>query len=520
MTETAHLLTITSVLAAAASRWGERPAILSDSGQTLSTWAELDTRAWKIAAGLTAAGIGRGDAVAVAEPQTPETLALIHGILRSGAAVALLNLQYTDRENVAYLGLVERDFSLAFAASDPASARFPQELSHHRHLTTSLTGGDAGWLLLDQPEAAGSATAVPIAPTDPAWIIATSGSTGTPKPTIVSHRAAVHAGESSVSALGLTEHDRILGMMPLFHAGGLTHSTMMTTLSGASLVPLPVFDPASAARIVPACSVTVMAAFDTLFQKIGALPDFEPAIMRSLRAVTLAGSRKYFDVLQGWGVSTISQFYGMTEGVIVSFVSPEITDDDVRKWSNGLVAPGVEVRIVDPDTGESLPDGQGGEICFKGPNLCLGYAGLPELAAQSVDADGFFHSGDRGHLRGGALYFQGRYKNVVKSGGENVSELEVEDFLGATIPEIRTVAVVGAPDEVFTEAVCAFVEWQPGAELTLQELRELCRGQLAGFKIPRRLFPVRPGAWPLLASGKLDKAGLRATAAGVGRSSP
>ena len=177
---------------------------------------------------------------------------------------------------------------------------------------------------------------------------------------------------------------------------------------------------------------------------------------------------------------------------------------------NGRPLPGIDVRILDPETGRECKPDEPGEICFRGWCLFIEYLGMPDEMEKSFDADGFFHSGDYGWLdEDGILYYRGRYKMMIKTGGENVAQREVEIFLEDTLSYLRHAEVVGVPDETWGEAVCAFVEYTDGKERSREEMRALCKGKIANFKIPQYFITVPPGEWPMLGSGRMDKPGLQ-----------
>jgi acyl-CoA synthetase (AMP-forming)/AMP-acid ligase II len=215
----------------------------------------------------------------------------------------------------------------------------------------------------------------------------------------------------------------------------------------------------------------------------------------------------------------LGQPYGSTEcGGAVAITDPDDPDPAAKRAANGSILPGIEVRVFDPANRKECPPGIAGEICYRGWCLFTGY--LPGTAPddRSIDQDGFFHSGDYGHVdESGHLYYRGRFKMMIKTGGENVSEVEIEMFLEGEIEPIEVAQVVGVPDEVWGEAVLAFVQLRPGYEhLTSEALREMCRGKIANFKIPRTFVVVQPSEWPLAASGKMDKPSLRRRAAALG----
>jgi acyl-CoA synthetase (AMP-forming)/AMP-acid ligase II len=199
--------------------------------------------------------------------------------------------------------------------------------------------------------------------------------------------------------------------------------------------------------------------------------------------------------------------YGMTEigvGVTGSFLDSDL---EVRTTMSGWPLTGYEVKIIDPATGATLPPEEHGEICVRGYQVMQGYYKKPEETAKVIDADGWLHTGDTGFLReDGCMRFLGRYKDMLKVGGENVDPTEIEGLL-LEDPRINHVAIVGIPDERLSEVPVAFIIKEPGQSLTEEQVIALCRGRIAGFKIPRRVFFVE--AFPMTGSGKIQKYLLR-----------
>ncbi len=477
------------------------------SGSESLTWSELAGAVEERAARLAGSGIGRDHIVLVSGLATLDFYLLALAVGRLGAVLAPLNLQFTGHEYEQYVKQFADLQPLAFVSDvlfrdrfeglDPGVPRFA--LDEH--------ASDERWRPLGEatPEQLGP----PPGPEDPAFLVSTSGSTGFPKPALIPHRAATHLGRVTAEATGMTPDDRILGVMPMFHIGGLGGNLALPLTTGASIHALAMFEPAESLRRIEEERITVMNAFDTLIERIMGLPDFDVARLRSLRRVTFAGSAKYYEALRSWGPIDIGTAYAMTEAWTVSLTPPGCDDERLKRWSQGRIVEGMEVRIVDPVQDTRCADGVSGEIRVRGDGTFLRYLGLDEETARTFDDEGYVRTGDIGHLEGDYLFFEGRYKAMIKTGGENVSELEVENFLVSEFPEIHVTAVVGAPDPEWGEAVCAFVELEPGETLTLEELRVRCREKLAGFKIPRRLEMVETGGWPHGATGKIDKHELR-----------
>ncbi len=470
------------------------------------SWRELWELANARAARLKAENIGLGAIVFVAGLQSLEFHVLLWASARVGAVFAPLNLQFTATEIRQYIEPLAELHRCALV-SDPAfREKFSLLPGDLPRFALQETDADHTWRAMVD---AGSAFAGELPePGDGLYLISTSGSTGFPKPALLPHRAALSQAMGTVARRDWQRDERFLAMSPMFHISGLA-PIGSTALAGSTLYVMTGFDPATALRRIERDQITMLAAFDVLLDKLMSLPEFEVRKMKSIRHIMFAGSPKYYQVLRSWGIGDIAGAYALTEATAVALLPHDCTDEHLRQWSNGVVLPGVDVRIVDPESRKVLPEGNSGEICVRGNGLFLGYLGREEATAASFDSDGFFHTGDRGRLESGYLFYEGRYKAMIKTGGENVSELEVENFLGAEIPEIRQVAVVGAPDATWGEVVCACIEFMPGQELSLDTIRARSREKLAGFKLPRRLLVVQANTWPQLATGKLDKGVLR-----------
>jgi fatty-acyl-CoA synthase len=269
------------------------------------------------------------------------------------------------------------------------------------------------------------------------------------------------------------------------------------------------FDPGETLRLIEAERITMIHGFDTHFKDLVEHPGRPSRDLSSLRTGILAAGMRSTEPLARRAqelMPTVTVF-GMTEvgaGVTLSFPDSDV---EVRTTMSGWVRDGFEIKIVDPASGMIQPPGELGEICIRGYGVMHGYYRKPDETAKAIDADGWLHSGDLGFLRAdGCLRFLGRYKDMLKVGGENVDPMEVEGLL-LEDPRINHAAVVGLPDPRLAEAPVAFVILEPDAELSERNVIGLCRGQLASFKIPRRVFFV--DRFPMAGSGKIQKYLLR-----------
>jgi fatty-acyl-CoA synthase len=274
------------------------------------------------------------------------------------------------------------------------------------------------------------------------------------------------------------------------------------------------FVPDEIIQIIQEEKISQFGGFDAHFNAIQNHPDFKKYDLSSVKFILLAVGPEWYDKIDDIfpGAQIIAHHYGFTEGTGVSQM-PHETDYEVRKYTNGRPWPGIEVKVVDPATGQTRPPNEAGEICLRGWSRLQEYYKNPEENRKAIDSDGFFHSGDYGWMdEKGNLAYRGRYKMMIKTGGENVSEREVEMFLEG-LPGIRSVQVIGLPDPTWGEAVTAVIEKSAGAELTKEEVIDYCKGKIAGFKIPKKVLFIEESQWPLLGAGKVDKNKLKKWAA-------
>ncbi|MEU1275457.1 class I adenylate-forming enzyme family protein [Streptomyces sp. NPDC005799] len=513
---------ISEALDEAVVQWPGRPAVVD--GDTTLTFSELAVRRDALSAVLTERGIVPGTHVALYLRRCWEHVVLLHALWRVGAVVITLNtaweadeldyaLRFTDAEfvflsaAVAGKPIAQRLTALGLPQDGPVTgSRYPalravvvedrDATSHDWHLQEWLSA-DAG---------------LPPKPADnqDAMVLFTSGSTARPKGVVVRQESLLGSAHFFMGRLGLTPDDRFLGLGQYFHAGGLVQ-LLGPLLHGSAHYLYDGFQPAEMARAAHEHAMTATTGFDLVLSRL--LGEFEKnAWPCPFRKVGCAPGTTVHDRLEDLG-ATVVMMYAMSEAAnMVTLTEPHLESERGR-MSNGYPLPGVTVRICHPDTGAPQSAGAAGEICFKGWNLFSGYFKAPELTRQVIDGDGFFHTGDHGWLDdAGRLYYRGRYSMMIKTGGENVSETEVEDFLVREIEGVVAAAVVGAPDERWGEAVVAYVELAPGVAFAPDALREACRGRLAGYKIPKWFHEITPGQWPTTPMGKLRKQDLRAAA--------
>lgn len=497
-------LRLHEVLAASASAHPDNQAVVA-RGEVVS-FAELERRVRSLADQLLDAEAGPGARIAVSTVGDVVGVIALYAISAAGAVALPLNPYWTKREMTDAIErggsthlLVAHDRNTAAATVCEAAA----ECSEDRLPRTGVL--DAEGVRWEGQEAPRSE------PLDPsiAMIMFTSGSTGKPKAALQPHFALVGAAHYYRRALRLGPEDRYLLLLPIYHTGGIVDGLLASHMAAATTVIRPDFDPDEVLATYESEQITVTTAFESMLHKIESTEGYSVERHRWLKKAGLAGEARTYNRLLAAGVELVIPSYALTEACSgVSIARPEVPDE-ARRGTVGEPLPGLEVRIVDPDSDELLPTGEQGEILVKGWSLFAGY-----LEDRGVDDDGWLHTGDLGRLRpDGNLTYEGRTKNMIKSGGENVSEFEVETYLTESIAGIRQACVIGVPDAEWTEMVVAYVEMLPGEKWDPEAIRGTCRDGLAGFKVPKRFWQIEPSQWPLLASGKVDKVRMRQQAA-------
>jgi fatty-acyl-CoA synthase len=310
--------------------------------------------------------------------------------------------------------------------------------------------------------------------------------------------------------MGLTPADVILMYLPLFHAFGFIEGPLMSMVRGARQVLSETFDGDACLDLIESERATIIHGFDTHYQELLEAQGRRPRDVSSVRTgicgtgmsssipIARRARQTFGNLMTGFGMSEV--------GIGVTFSFLDSTEEQCVE-ANGYPGSGYEVRIVDPETGKDQPVSVPGEILVRGYIVTPGYYKRPEETARAIDADGWFHTGDMGLMRpDGHMRFLGRYKDMLKIGGENVDPMEVEAFL-VTHPAIQACSVVGLPDARLAEVAVAFVQVAPGHTLSEQEVVEHCRGRVASFKIPRHVLLV--DEFPMTSSGKVQKVKLR-----------
>ncbi|MCO8643454.1 AMP-binding protein [Burkholderia multivorans] len=529
--------TIGRFLRDTAERFLERPAVVFREQQVRWTWREFAAEIDVLAAGLAALGIRKGDRVGIWSPNRSEWLLTQFATARIGAILVNINPAYRLAELEYALNKVgctaviaaERFKSSAYVemlqtiAPELANAA-PGELRAARvpSLRTVVSMGDVappgmfrfadviarGRASVDS--AALDALGATLAATDPINIQFTSGTTGSPKGATLTHRNVVNNARFIARAMRFSEQDALCIPVPLYHCFGVVLAVLACVSTGAAMVfPGEAFDPVATLAAVAEERCTALHGVPTMFIAELDHPEFAKFDLSTLRTGIMAGSPCPIEtmkrVVSQMHLSEITIAYGMTETSPVSFQSS--TDDPLEKRTTtvGRVQPHLEVKIVDP-SGEIVPVGVTGELCTKGYSVMLGYWD-DDAKTREVLIDGWMHTGDLATLDAeGYCNIVGRLKDMVIRGGENVYPREIEEFLFRH-PKIQSAQVFGVPDPKYGEELCAWIVLRADEQMTEDDVRAFCQGQIAHYKIPRYIRFV--DELPMTVTGKVQKFVMR-----------
>ncbi|MGW4113391.1 AMP-binding protein [Actinosynnema sp. NPDC004786] len=491
---------------------GDRDALVDRATGRRWTYRELAAEVDAVAAGLLASGVAVGDRVGIWSPNRAEWVVVQYATARIGAILVNINPSYRVHE-LEYV-LNQAGVHTLVAAPSFKTSDYAGMIAEVRPRCPDLRRV----VLLDSPEwtdlHADTPPAWPeLSADDPVNLQYTSGTTGFPKGATLSHHNILNNGFFVGELLGYTEHDRICVPVPFYHCFGMVMGNLAATSHGACIViPAPAFEPAATLRAVAEERCTSLYGVPTMFIAELADPEFDSYDLSSLRTGIMAGSPCPVEVMkqvvERMGMTEVSICYGMTE---TSPVSTQTRRDDSlerRVSTVGRVGPHLEVKVVDPDTGRTVPRGTPGELCTRGYSVMLGYWQQPDKTAEAIDAARWMHTGDLAVMDDeGYVNITGRIKDVVIRGGENLYPREIEEFLH-THPDVLDAQVVGVPDVKYGEELMAWVRMRPGAEpLTAEALRSFCAGKLAHQKIPRYVHVV--DEFPMTVTGKVRKVEMR-----------
>ena len=530
-------VSVGELLARLARDYPEREALIYPDRGLRYDFSQLEWLARKIAKGLLSLGIETGDRVALWAPNIPEWVVLQFALAKIGAILVTVNTSLRAAEiefllkqsetstlitvagvrDVDYVETIYeivpelrrsqevglRSMALPFLRNviyigeehPDGMIRYDSLLSMSENVSDEQLDAQIGIQSLD--------TVINMQ--------YTSGTTGFPKGVMLTNRNIVNNGYWLGEGLGLTFRDKVCVPVPFFHCFGCVIGVLGAYTHAAALVPLESFDPLRVLQHIERERCTTLYGVPTMFITELEQLDYHNLDMSSLRTGIMAGAlcpeplmRK---VMERMNLTELAIAYGLTEASPGITLTPRTDSVELRTQTVGRALPEVEVKIIDPATGEECAAGQAGELCCRGYNVMKGYYNNPKATAEAIDQDDWLHTGDQATMdSAGYVRITGRIKELIIRGGENIAPKEIEDLLRRN-PKIMDVYVYGVPDERLGEDVAAAVKLNQGEAATADEIRAFCEGRIARFKIPRHVRFV--DSFPMTASGKVQKFKLR-----------
>lgn len=508
----------------AAGRWGAATGWVFEDRHV--SFEEMRDGTDAVAKALIASGIEPGDVVAAWMPNRPEFAMLEFACAKTGALLVAINTRFKAFEVAHMLG-----------ESRPRALFLVEQFLKHDNLAllaeigldVAGPGGDFSGLsqvvvvgdrtdarLTDWQGFLATGDAVDEAqlrqrqserrPDEPVLIQYTSGTTAAPKGAMLNHRYVLNVGLELFTNLAVVEGDAVMNTQPFYHIGGSCGALPTPLTLGCRMVIPEYYDPERVLRLIERERCVARTGFAAMYFMEIDHPAFKRYDTSSVKAGWCSGTPEMIErVRDATGIPYLMLTYSSTE---VGGTGSHWSDSwEQRSGSSGRPLVGTELAIIDPDTGEHLPQGMTGEVLMRGWWKMNGYFGQPELTRKAIDDDGWVHTGDRGFVdETGCLHFLGRFKDMLKVGGENVSAEEIEGFL-MTHPGVKQVAVIAAPDPRLEEVPLAIVERVAGSAFGEAELIAFCKGKVANFRVPHYVrFTTE---WPLTGSGKVQKNILR-----------
>ena len=529
--------TIGAALHETARRHPDQDAVVFCATGDRLSWADFDRRVDDAARALMALGFQKGDHFGVWSGNCLEWVILQFATARIGVVLVAINPSYRASElkyalaqsEVRGLALSDRFKSADYAAilqeacpdfANASAGELRSEQFPKLNWLISLRGQLPGTLPWD--ELLHRATSVPtndlarreagLSASDSINIQYTSGTTGFPKGAMLSHANILVNGFYAGMNQRFTPLDRLCIPVPLYHCFGCVLGTLCCVALGSTMVfPSETFEAGATLAAIESERCTAIYGVPTMFIAMLEHPEYAQRNLSSLRTGIMAGSPCPIELMKRvtheMGASEITIGYGQTEAS--PLVTQTVTDDpiELRVGTVGRALPGVEIKIIDSETGRELADGQSGELCSRGHVVMLGYFNLPQKTAEAIDTDGWLHSGDLA-LRTPEGYFRitGRLKDLIIRGGENIYPREIEERLYQH-PSVEDVQIVGVPDRKYGEEVLAWIKLRPGSTVSEQDLRDFCRAGLAHYKTPRYIKFV--DRFPTTVTGKIQKYKIR-----------
>jgi fatty-acyl-CoA synthase len=530
-------LTIGKLLDDMAERYPDNEALVYHERGLRYTYREFNEVCRQVAKGLLKLGIRKGDNISIWAYNVPEWVVLQFATAKIGAILVTVNTSYKSAE-LEYI-LNQSDSTALFMVKSFKDTDYVATLNDVvPELASSATGA------LGSPKLPFLKTVVFIGDDTPAGMLNfkrivemgnevsdtelaavedtlnchdtinmqyTSGTTGFPKGVMLTHFNLTNNGFNIGECMKFTEKDRLCIPVPFFHCFGCVLGVMVCVTHASTMVPVEIFDPLKVLQTIEKEKCTAVHGVPTMFIAELEHPDFSKYDLTSMRTGIMAGSVCPIEVMKravkDMHVTEITSVYGQTES------SPGITQTrtedsiELRVATVGRALPGAEVKIIDIESGATLPPGKQGELCARGYMVMKGYYKMTDETAKVIDAEGWLHTGDLAIMdENGYCKITGRIKQMIIRGGENIYPREIEEFL-YTQPKISDVQVYGVPDRKYGEQVMAAVILKKGVEMAEDEVRDFCRGKIANYKIPKYVKFV--DSFPMTASGKIQKFKMR-----------
>ena len=537
-------ITIGDMLDRQVERFAERDALVNVETGERFTYSGFRDEVERVARGLMALGIGKGQHVGIWSTNYSEWVLTQFATAKIGAVMVNVNPAYRTHE-LAYVLEQSEANALIFIGrfrnsdytamvnevvpelkdSNPgelSSSHFPY-LRHvifippHSEPDADTPPGMWSWADMVGRHAEVSkkqmlARQAECHPDDPVNIQYTSGTTGNPKGAMLTHHNLVANGVYVGDCIELTENDRLCIPVPFYHCFGCVMGNLGCVTHGAAIViPAEHFDPLKTLQALDKERCTALYGVPTMFIAQLDHPEFDLFDLSTLRTGIMAGSPCPIEVMRQvidrMGAHQMTIAYGQTEHSPV--ITQTLTSDSIERRVStvGKVLPGVEARVVDPETGREVGPGVQGELQARSSMVMRGYYNMPDATASAIDREGWLHTGDLAEVDEDGYYkITGRLKDMIIRGGENVYPREIEEFL-YTHPKVSDVQVIGVPDERFVEEVMAWVMLKPGESADAEEIREFCRGKIAHYKIPRYVKVTTE--FPMTVTGKIQKFRMR-----------
>ncbi len=501
------------------------------------TYTEFRRDVDECAASLISLGVKPGDHVAVWATNIPAWFITFWATTKIGAVLVTVNTAYKiheieyllkqsdthtlimieDCKDINYKEIIE-ELCPELQTLNPGDPIYSKNLPFLRNVVTvgfSMTGCLTWEQMLQRaslvPSEEVRRRASLVKPDDVCNMQYTSGTTGFPKGVMLTHRNIVNNGKIIGDRMDLSTADRMMIQVPMFHCFGMVLSMTSMMTHGGTLSPMPYFSPKSSLACINAERITCFNGVPTMFIALFNHPDFAKTDFSYMRTGIMAGANCPADLMRRaadeMNMKEIISVYGQTEASPGCTMGEVNEDIDHRVETVGSAFPGVECKIIDPETGEELPDGESGEFVARGFNIMKGYYKMPEATAQTIDKDGWLHSGDICcRTEDGYFKVTGRLKDMIIRGGENLYPREIEEFY-LTNPKVRDVQVVAVPDEKYGEECCAWIILHKGEEADENEMREYGNASIARHKVPRYFIFTKE--FPMNAAGKILKYKMR-----------